>query len=327
MALYKQIQCAICLCDFTDPVSLPCKHSFCRLCILGHLQACNGQSSCPECRQQFTKDDLQPSPLLRNVIEAIQGHSKEKQNRANLNTSGLVCAEHDERLRLFCETDQTLVRMICRDGTKHQGHQFKPISSQFEELHQFLRKKEEEIRRYGYGGEKIDEDILKSALNLNQPEMFLKICYTNFKKEALILKNLVEFPNTLFTVYYSCPPVAECFTISPRTPLIVSPDGLSVRRRDIDLDDHEDIYSNETVSAEETFTTGQHCWELEVGQKPDWTVGVEKRMEGSDLLARLTGWKRCISEVASDHGTTLEFTELLRETHSFTNVCRSSLQA
>ncbi|KAL7875162.1 hypothetical protein SRHO_G00061320 [Serrasalmus rhombeus] len=72
MALYKQIQCAICLCDFTDPVSLPCEHSFCRLCILGHLQACNGQSSCPECRQQFTKDDLRPSPLLRNVIEAIQ---------------------------------------------------------------------------------------------------------------------------------------------------------------------------------------------------------------------------------------------------------------
>ncbi|KAL7886586.1 hypothetical protein AOLI_G00043070 [Acnodon oligacanthus] len=126
-ALYEQIQCTICLCDFTDPVSPPCEHSFCRLCVVGHLQACSGQSSCPECRQQFTKDDLRPNRLLRNVIEAIQGHSKEKQNRANLNTSGLVCTEHDERLRLLCETDQTLVCVISRDGTKHQGHQFKPV--------------------------------------------------------------------------------------------------------------------------------------------------------------------------------------------------------
>ncbi|XP_036435694.1 nuclear factor 7, brain-like [Colossoma macropomum] len=404
-ALYEQIQCAICLCDFTDPVSLPCEHSFCRLCILGHLQACSGQSSCPECRQQFTKDDLRPSRLLRNVIEAIQDHLKEKQSTAvqntDLNTSGLVCAEHDEKLRLFCETDQTLMCVICRDGTKHQGHQYKPvkevvstkkddvkraleilsteyrelndlvkeqtaeiekskvksnllsgqISSQFEELHHFLRKKEEEIKKQLEMEEKRclepmeekktmietllkegkrDQDILKSALNINQPEIFLKwwnekglsITENIQKKETLFLgeeddtlllkdTNFMVIPDSLSLGPYeshlqffvwkemlkSIKPVAECFTISPRTPLIVSPDGLSVRQRDIDLHDHEDIYSNETVSAEETFTTGQHYWELEVGQKPDWTVGVEKRMEGANLLARLTGWKHCISKV------------------------------
>ncbi|CAI9543672.1 unnamed protein product [Staurois parvus] len=32
-----------------------------------------------------------------------------------------------------------------------------------------------------------------------------------------------------------------------------------------------------------------------------------------------------IAKVAIYHGTTLEFTELLRVTHSFTNVCRSSV--
>ncbi|CAI9616025.1 unnamed protein product [Staurois parvus] len=34
-----------------------------------------------------------------------------------------------------------------------------------------------------------------------------------------------------------------------------------------------------------------------------------------------------IAQVATFHCTTLEFTELLRATHSFTNVCRSSLRA
>ncbi|CAI9572041.1 unnamed protein product [Staurois parvus] len=32
-----------------------------------------------------------------------------------------------------------------------------------------------------------------------------------------------------------------------------------------------------------------------------------------------------IAQVATYHGTMFEFTELLRATHSFTNVCRSSL--
>ena len=31
-----------------------------------------------------------------------------------------------------------------------------------------------------------------------------------------------------------------------------------------------------------------------------------------------------VAQVASYHSTTLEFTELLRATHSFTNVCRNS---
>ncbi|CAI9572042.1 unnamed protein product, partial [Staurois parvus] len=34
-----------------------------------------------------------------------------------------------------------------------------------------------------------------------------------------------------------------------------------------------------------------------------------------------------IAQVATYHSTTLEFTELLRVTHSFTNVCRNSLHA
>ncbi|CAI9559776.1 unnamed protein product [Staurois parvus] len=34
-------------------------------------------------------------------------------------------------------------------------------------------------------------------------------------------------------------------------------------------------------------------------------------------------WMDLFAQGATYHGTTLEFTELLRETHSFTNVCRS----
>lgn len=38
-----------------------------------------------------------------------------------------LCPEHEEKLKLFCITDQQLVCIICRDGEEHEGHQFKPV--------------------------------------------------------------------------------------------------------------------------------------------------------------------------------------------------------
>ncbi|XP_018590901.1 zinc-binding protein A33-like [Scleropages formosus] len=38
-----------------------------------------------------------------------------------------LCSDHDEKPKLFCETDQKLVCVICRDDEKHRGHEFKPI--------------------------------------------------------------------------------------------------------------------------------------------------------------------------------------------------------
>ncbi|XP_062848838.1 E3 ubiquitin-protein ligase TRIM62-like [Trichomycterus rosablanca] len=92
----------------------------------------------------------------------------------------------------------------------------------------------------------------------------------------------------------SIKPVAECLTISQDTPLIVSPDGLSVRQADIH---DEDVYRHDVVYAEETFITGQHYWEIEVGAKPDWSLGLEKRKENKSFLARLMSRKPHISKV------------------------------
>ncbi|KAK7884697.1 hypothetical protein WMY93_027820 [Mugilogobius chulae] len=39
----------------------------------------------------------------------------------------LLCPEHEERLKLFCETDKRLACIICRDSEAHDGHKFKPI--------------------------------------------------------------------------------------------------------------------------------------------------------------------------------------------------------
>lgn len=138
--LSKQIQCSVCLGDFTDPVSLLCDHTFCRQCISNHSHSTR-LKLCPECRRPYTMWDLRSNRVLRNMVDAVREHLTEQAQRDRNVAAGahcgavrvfeepekLVCADHKERFRLFCETDQKLVCLICRDCEKHQGHKFKPV--------------------------------------------------------------------------------------------------------------------------------------------------------------------------------------------------------
>lgn len=132
-----------------------------------------------------------------------------------------MCPEHDEKLKLYCVTDQQLICIICRDGERHEGHTFKPIkeasaslkrelekgldripgdiktlerlfntqgeninatkdrscqlvrqiSAQFQELHQFLRKREEELKNEVTRQENVDVEQMSKMLNAIEEEL------------------------------------------------------------------------------------------------------------------------------------------------------------
>ncbi|KAK9960805.1 hypothetical protein ABG768_008640, partial [Culter alburnus] len=83
------------------------------------MQASLGPSACPECQRPYNKEDLKSSQSTsKEGTQALNSPEMEKM---------LLCSEHDEKLKLFCETDQKLVCVICRDGDKHKGHVFKPV--------------------------------------------------------------------------------------------------------------------------------------------------------------------------------------------------------
>uniref|UniRef100_A0A3Q3ESY1 RING-type domain-containing protein n=1 Tax=Labrus bergylta TaxID=56723 RepID=A0A3Q3ESY1_9LABR len=48
----EQFMCSICLDVFTDPVSIPCGHNFCKSCITHHWDV-NDQCECPMCKDVF----------------------------------------------------------------------------------------------------------------------------------------------------------------------------------------------------------------------------------------------------------------------------------
>ncbi|XP_068589990.1 nuclear factor 7, ovary-like [Cebidichthys violaceus] len=192
-AYSEDLTCPVCQTIFADPVTLLCGHSFCRDCIAG-----GPSPQCPQCETAVPELCCPPTTLtLKRLAEkAKEAEKMKKENGRDGAEAAKLCPEHEEKLKLFCVTDQQLACIICRDAERHNGHKFKPVKEaaaslrreleggmeglcsdivateslahtqrakmtktteksqqlatqihrQFEEMHQFLRKREDEVK-------------------------------------------------------------------------------------------------------------------------------------------------------------------------------------
>ncbi|XP_073715990.1 E3 ubiquitin-protein ligase TRIM39-like [Misgurnus anguillicaudatus] len=90
VSLSKELQCCVCMDVFSDPVSTPCGHNFCRIC----LKQCWDNSqiySCPYCKETFSK---RPELNINTTLREVTLIFKEK---FSLRKSEVLCDICDER--------------------------------------------------------------------------------------------------------------------------------------------------------------------------------------------------------------------------------------
>ncbi len=76
--LTEELQCSICLNVFTDPVSTPCGHNFCKTCLNKCWDNCQ-TCSCPYCKETFSQSpDLKINTTLREVVYHYKKKTPEK---------------------------------------------------------------------------------------------------------------------------------------------------------------------------------------------------------------------------------------------------------
>ncbi|XP_056272494.1 E3 ubiquitin-protein ligase TRIM39-like [Pseudoliparis swirei] len=79
-----QFLCSVCLDVFTDPVSTPCGHNFCKKCI-NHYWNTNNQNMCPMCKKVFFK---RPELLVNTFIcEMVSQFRQSTQQKASSSSS------------------------------------------------------------------------------------------------------------------------------------------------------------------------------------------------------------------------------------------------
>ncbi|XP_078272269.1 zinc-binding protein A33-like [Rhinoraja longicauda] len=203
MASKHQIQsltedaiCPICLDFFTDPVILECGHNFCRSCITQSWDR-EGRNSCPECREEFADRTLKVNRALASITE--------KTRALSLNTEGkeskLHCEEHQEELKLFCETDKKLVCLICRDALEHRDHRFMPIKEAVERYKEQIKTSLEILTKNKSAVEEMEQQQKEKISGVREQSQNLLTYITSVfaelrqilnEKERLFLRDLRE---------------------------------------------------------------------------------------------------------------------------------------
>nr|QDZ38097.1 TRIM30d [Peromyscus polionotus] len=120
--IQEEVTCPICLELLKEPVSADCDHSFCRACITLNYESSKvneGEGICPVCRVSYQFGNLKPNRQLANIVGKLTGFKSSPEEEQKVN----VCAQHGEKLQLFCEKDMVAICWLCERSQEHRGHQ------------------------------------------------------------------------------------------------------------------------------------------------------------------------------------------------------------
>ncbi|XP_059814184.1 E3 ubiquitin-protein ligase TRIM39-like [Hypanus sabinus] len=313
-SLSEEAICPICLDFFTDPVSLECGHNFCRSCITQYWER-EERNFCPVCREVIADRTLRASRALANLAEKFRNlnlNPKRKECK-------LHCEEHEEELKLFCETDKTLICLVCRDAQEHREHRFKPIKEAVKiykdqlksSLDSLTKKKSDFQEKEQQQKEKISGVWKQShSVQSHITFQFAELRQEEARRNRRISDDVQELsvtdealPVEKFDHLYLLKTVLretldainrvsvtlDVETAHPR--LEVSEDRKSVRRTGTrrDLPDTGKRFTIWLcVLGSEGFTSGRHYWEVEVTGIRFWCLGVATESVKREERVRLS---------------------------------------
>ncbi|XP_061086387.1 zinc-binding protein A33-like [Conger conger] len=130
-----ELSCSVCFGIFTDPVLMPCSHSFCTVCL---QQGCGEKSpwECPVCKR-VTSVGKQPRNLdLKNIVES---YIKQKPESESEEKNEACCSLHGQKLLFFCMEDQEPICVMCQTSNNHIKHQLFPVEEATLDLKEKLK--------------------------------------------------------------------------------------------------------------------------------------------------------------------------------------------
>ncbi|XP_077942284.1 zinc-binding protein A33-like [Gasterosteus aculeatus] len=137
--LESYLSCHVCSETFRDPVSLSCNHSFCSSCLQRFWEQA-GNKNCPICKRKSSKDNVQVNFSLKALADSFAERQKTGSTETEKGEKKVkvVCCEHGEAIKLFCEDEQKAVCPVC-EFSLHQSHKLVPLEQAVRNLKDQLR--------------------------------------------------------------------------------------------------------------------------------------------------------------------------------------------
>ncbi|XP_076866165.1 bloodthirsty-related gene family, member 2 [Brachyhypopomus gauderio] len=324
----KHFLCSLCEDIFSRPVTTPCGHSFCKVCLHKYWNR-SGSGKCPLCGKSFiSRTHLSVNRTLADVTEHYRKSRSDTKIKA-LSLDGLLNeavevrsdadVEHmiEQRVQKVDKLRQSLkiVKSTCIREVQESQRVFSILLSSLEEAHKDLvasveEKQKEAERRVDRLVDSLEKEILelkemKSEHPLNSREHLTK-SFSHLPREmrdwskvsletdpcvGFTRRAVVDFMNTVkFEAdklskaevrrlqKYSVEVSMNRHTAHPT--LAVSEDRKEVRHtgKQQEVPENPKRFDRVTnILAKEAFGSGRQYWEVEVGDKSEWDLGVAKQ--------------------------------------------------
>ncbi|XP_048217575.1 tripartite motif-containing protein 6 isoform X1 [Perognathus longimembris pacificus] len=151
--IQEEVTCPICLELLTEPLSIDCGHSFCKACITRNSEEAvhrQEKSHCPVCKASYQPGSLRPNRHLANIVKRLRDVALGPGKQPKV----MLCAQHGEKLQLFCKEDGELICWLCERSQEHRGHHtflMEEVAQEYQEMFQEslkkLRKEQQEAER------------------------------------------------------------------------------------------------------------------------------------------------------------------------------------
>uniref|UniRef100_A0AAY4A378 E3 ubiquitin-protein ligase TRIM39-like n=1 Tax=Denticeps clupeoides TaxID=299321 RepID=A0AAY4A378_9TELE len=268
-----QLRCSICLDVFTDPVSTPCGHNFCMGCIKEYWDNCS-QTQCPVCKEIYSKRPELPINCL--VSELADQNRKYHLMKTQTEVQQMI----EERLKTIQEIEDAVeIRKEISASVEMFTALLRSIERSQAELLELMEEKQRAAERQAEGLIKdLQQEIaeLQRRSSENDPELWtVKVCEERMKT----LKGVVSELNQLFNQEMEKLMDVTLDPDSAQPSLILSADGKQVKPGDKrqNLPDNPERFNPcVCVLGKEGFSSGRFYYEVEVGGKIAWDLGVAR---------------------------------------------------
>lgn len=178
----EQFQCSICLDIFDNPVSTPCGHSFCMVCI-GHYWQGVKLCQCPLCKQNFKKKpELHINRTLREITEQFKQMKGDPGACGGIDWEGLQSSRMEERpLKqrqlsgdLFVEMKRRLLKPFHSKAAQNDSHTLVIEGTDCESIQPQEHIRSVSLRRYTLSGAANARKVPQCPKHHHKLELFCK---------------------------------------------------------------------------------------------------------------------------------------------------------
>uniref|UniRef100_A0A3B4H153 E3 ubiquitin-protein ligase TRIM39-like n=1 Tax=Pundamilia nyererei TaxID=303518 RepID=A0A3B4H153_9CICH len=268
-----QFLCSICLEVFTDPVTIPCGHNFCKTCITENwnISLC---CQCPLCVKVFhSRPELCVNTILSEMVDMFKQSTVKKNGRAE--------EQQAESGEVSCE--------VCSETKMKAVNQAQGFIKELEKEVSELRMNISELEQLSHTGDHLQ--FLQSLPSLNPvpptkdwTEVTVHSSYEGTVKKAVAqleqtlskeMKKLHDDVELKRVQQYAVDVTLDPDTAHPN--LVLSDDGKQVsscnKRQNFPETPKRCIYYA-NVLGKQGFSSGRFYYEVQVNEKTQWDLGV-----------------------------------------------------